>query len=297
LFVLSLEGSEVVSWVDGANDQVQEVTGFLSGTEVLLSSPVGLEFGEIGGDHGLVHQEVLGDGLLELGLVGEDLGPGFDSKDVRGEVLTSFELSGKFGSESLEVFNGLCPVFALNIGESLGKVTFETMATVVAFLNLSEVVLLNEGVQESGDEERDGLGSDWGKGSLSSSIASLVILAGDLESSGGVESGVTLLFVTSNTRLRVGISSNAGGLAVFESTDCEISKGSRARIREFLSLGHAASNTRAVHLEDGSALILSAETSTGANISSKVRADSGPSGFVGIRSAVDSVCDLSHKFS
>jgi len=46
-----------------------------------------------------------------------------------------------------------------------------------------------------------------------------------------LESFVTLLLVAGNTRLGVGVTRDAGGFAVLESTNGKISEGSRARGR------------------------------------------------------------------
>jgi hypothetical protein len=109
-----------------------------------------------------------------------------------------------------------------------------------------------------------------------------------------VEGRITGLLIALDARRSVGVSSDAGRLAVFESTDGEVTEGSRARGRERLSFLHAAGNTRAVHLEDGGAFIRSGESSTSTHVITEVGADTGPSSLVGIGRAVNGGRNLSH---
>lgn len=124
----------------------------------------------------------------------------------------------------------------------------------------------------------------------------LIVLTSNLEASRCMESRVTLLFIARDTRLGFGISTYASRLAVLKTTDGEISESCRARSREFLSLFHAASDTRSVHLKDRGTLIRSGKSSTSTNIGSKVRANGSPCSFISIGSTVNGCGNLSHKF-
>lgn len=111
-----------------------------------------------------------------------------------------------------------------------------------------------------------------------------------------MEGRVALIFITLDARRGVRVSSDAGGLAVFETTDSEVTEGSRTRFRETLSFLHAAGYTRAVHLEDGGTFVRSGESSTSTHVSTEIGADSGPSVLIGIGRAVSGGRNLSHKF-
>lgn len=143
--ICSLEVFDVVEvgGLDRSKGNDQSITSSLTRVKVFRSVPVVLDESYISLNLLSVHDHVLSDGLGEFDLAGEDLGPGLDSCNIFQDLLAGGELSRESRSEFFESGDRIRPVVSFSSLKSLGEILFESVTTVIAFLNFREVVVHN----------------------------------------------------------------------------------------------------------------------------------------------------------
>ncbi len=142
--------------LDVANKHGDEVGGGDTSGEEALGIPVGLDGGDVGGDCLLVEEVVLGGGGdKSLGGL-EDSSPLLNGLDVVTHVGARSNIELEVVDELLQLLHSFDDVEALNVDESGIEVGEERGDTSVAGLHLSEVVVANHSVDETGGEVGEG---------------------------------------------------------------------------------------------------------------------------------------------
>ena len=87
--------------------------------------------------------------------MGEDLGPGLNLDEVISDVFALSQVSWEFSDDNTELLNSLDHSLDVSLGEiseSIGDLNLEDLGVGKAFLDLWEVILLDEAVHDTGDE-------------------------------------------------------------------------------------------------------------------------------------------------
>ena len=150
-----VEGREGEVALDGADGKSQSVCKVDTGVEEELVIPVSFEGTDVALDLSLVEEPVLGESGSQCGGVCEDLSPLFDSLDILVHVLAGAERLGNLESGKTELESSLgivIPSSFLDVSDSGLDFFDHEVATLVASLNLGEVVVSGHAVHESSDE-------------------------------------------------------------------------------------------------------------------------------------------------
>ena len=148
-------GSLVKSGLHGANSEHEGISGVLASIEVVGSGPVGLLLIDILADLAAVEEPVLGDGLGESSGLGENLGPVLNLSDVLIHALASGHGRADLVPDDTGILDGLEVVASLEVADGELGVSDDLVTTLVAGLNLREVVVTSHGEHEASDEVRD----------------------------------------------------------------------------------------------------------------------------------------------
>lgn len=140
--------------VDRSSDLHESISGSSSRVHVFSSGEVGFNFLNVSLDLGVVEEEV----LLNSGLV-DSFSPGDDMSDIRLDSFTGRKLGGEGLDDLHELGNSILPVGVSSISKSLDEVSLKGLGTIVALLNLVELVILNKSVEEPSNESSNSLGS------------------------------------------------------------------------------------------------------------------------------------------
>ena len=144
--------------LDGANSEGKSGGSVLTGVEVVTSRPVSLFLSNVLLDLVSVEKPVLGNSLRESSWVGEDGGPLLDGSDVVIHALAGGHSGANFVPGLAGILDALEVVTSLEVGNGGLSVGGDLLTTLVASLDLSQVVVTGHTVHESGNEVGDGHG-------------------------------------------------------------------------------------------------------------------------------------------
>jgi len=158
--------------LDGTDGLGECLGGVNTGVEVGTSGPVSLLLGDVGLDGLSVEQPSLANGLGKSCWLGEDLSPGLNSGDVLIHALAGGHGGAKLVPDGTGLLDSLEELASLEVTEGDSNVSVDLLATLVASLNLGEVVVSGHTVHETGNEVGDGHDVEGGGGSGSDSGSS-----------------------------------------------------------------------------------------------------------------------------
>lgn len=151
-------GGLILRGRNGANSESEGFSGVLAGIEVLGGSPVGLLLGDISTDLAAVEKPVLANSLGEFGGLGEDLGPCLNGSDVVAHALAGGHGGADLVPDGTSILDALEVVAGLKVSNGDLGVSDDLVTTLVAGLNLGEVVVTGHAVHEAGNPVGDSLG-------------------------------------------------------------------------------------------------------------------------------------------
>jgi hypothetical protein len=150
--VVGLELSNVWNWSKLGDEDISDL---LSHVVELVGSSIGDDVSDIGMDFRDVHDGV-GESFFEKSnWVLEDGGPDFDSFDIWLHSLAILEIDVNGGdhlSDNWDTLDDVSDVFLLEIRDGLGELNLESLGISKAWLDLLEVVVLDESIEESSNE-------------------------------------------------------------------------------------------------------------------------------------------------